>query len=165
MKADEIVRFRKICGMLASDQPGEVVAAAAKATAMLKTAGLTWEDVSPPMPQSASIRASVWGDLNRDRAQPSRDARPGWTQPTAKPKDRPPPEDADVHWRDSKGPDPNFQMRMVLRGLLKEILDNPEKYELVGKSRARIMALVAKRDWSSFDLTVVSHALAQAGLG
>lgn len=40
-------KFRKICGLLGSDQPGEAAAAAAKATAMLKAAGLTWQSIGP----------------------------------------------------------------------------------------------------------------------
>lgn len=45
MRSDAMARLRKVCGLLASDQPGERSAAALKATAMLKAAGMTWEDV------------------------------------------------------------------------------------------------------------------------
>lgn len=49
-------KFRKICGLLGSDQPGERSAAALKATTMLKSAGMTWAAVgisgaAPEQPQ------------------------------------------------------------------------------------------------------------------
>lgn len=46
MKVDALARFRKVCGLLASDHQGERAAAALKATAILKSAGKTWVDVS-----------------------------------------------------------------------------------------------------------------------
>ena len=41
----DVDRFRKVCGMLGSDHAGERSAAALKATAMLKDAGMTWDQV------------------------------------------------------------------------------------------------------------------------
>jgi hypothetical protein len=41
-------KLAKIAGLLASDQPGEVVAAAAAGTRSLRAAGLTWQDALAP---------------------------------------------------------------------------------------------------------------------
>lgn len=41
----DVARFQKLCGMLASPSDGERASAAAKASEMLKAAGLTWDDV------------------------------------------------------------------------------------------------------------------------
>ncbi len=45
--AFDLSRFRKICGLLASNQEGERAAAALKATAILKAGGKTWADIGP----------------------------------------------------------------------------------------------------------------------
>lgn len=42
----DVMRFRKVCGLLGSDQDGERASASLKATAMLKESGLGWGDVS-----------------------------------------------------------------------------------------------------------------------
>lgn len=165
MKPDEIARFRKICGMLASDHAGEVVAAAVKATAMLKAAGWTWADVSPPNPYYADAKPgrgpNFWDFY------PGTGAKSGYTQPTAKPKNRPDPVDADVHWRDqpaSNSGAANAHMRNVLTAVLQEMLDSPQKYDFVGTSKLKIERLVAKGAWSSFDFKVATEVLMQAGL-
>jgi hypothetical protein len=45
-------KLAKVCGLLASDQPGEVVSAAAVATRILQQHGATWADlVQPCAPQ------------------------------------------------------------------------------------------------------------------
>lgn len=85
----DLKKFRKVLGMLASDQVGERAAAAAKATEMLKVAGWTWADVSlPALPYysnaPADRRPGFWDFANSASGQ-------RWTQPTAKPKNRPPP--------------------------------------------------------------------------
>lgn len=67
-------RFRKILGLLGSDQPGEVAAAASKATAMLKAEGLTWASVGPgasaaprgPDPTEVLILMSKLGVANQE---------------------------------------------------------------------------------------------------
>lgn len=41
----DLERFRKVLGMLGSDQDGERSAAALRASAMLKEAGVSWNDV------------------------------------------------------------------------------------------------------------------------
>lgn len=41
----DVDRFRRICGLLGSEHDGERASAALKATAMLKDAGMTWEQV------------------------------------------------------------------------------------------------------------------------
>jgi len=43
---DFLVRFRKICGLLGSDHVGERSNAANLATEMLRSVGLTWQDIS-----------------------------------------------------------------------------------------------------------------------
>lgn len=45
MKADALSRFRKVCGLLASNHAGERAAAALKATALLEAGGKTWADI------------------------------------------------------------------------------------------------------------------------
>lgn len=42
---DSLGRFRKVCGLLASDHAGERAAAALKATQALKAMGKTWANV------------------------------------------------------------------------------------------------------------------------
>jgi hypothetical protein len=43
-------RLAKLCGLLGSDHIGERAAAAAKADALVRNAGLTWRDVITPSP-------------------------------------------------------------------------------------------------------------------
>lgn len=45
MDALTLARFRKVCGMLASNHEGERAAAAVMATRLLKNSGKTWADV------------------------------------------------------------------------------------------------------------------------
>lgn len=136
--------------MLASDQVGERAAAAAKATEMLKAAGWTWADVSlPALPYysdaPADHRPGFW-----DFAKSASGQR--WTQPTVKPKRRPEPEDV--------GGDPHWRMRAELR----EILNRPEKFTLVGRTRIILEALVEKPTWSVFEVSAVGQALMAAGV-
>lgn len=56
MDASTLDRFRKILGLLGSDHDGERSAAALKATAMLKAAGVTWADVGPGGIQTVYVR-------------------------------------------------------------------------------------------------------------
>lgn len=58
----DLDRFRKVLGMLGSDQPGERSAAALKATEMLKESGVDWAAVSINQPETAQKPAG--GDLN-----------------------------------------------------------------------------------------------------
>jgi hypothetical protein len=46
-------RLTKLCGLLGSDHLGERAAAAAKADALVRSAGLTWRDVITPSPPIA----------------------------------------------------------------------------------------------------------------
>lgn len=61
----DVDRFRKVCGLLGSDQDGERSAAALKATEMLKAAGKSWEQVglgavTPPRDaEGAAYRATA----------------------------------------------------------------------------------------------------------
>jgi hypothetical protein len=43
-------KLSKVCALLASDQPGEVVAAAAAGTRLLRSHGLSWADLLRPCP-------------------------------------------------------------------------------------------------------------------
>ena len=59
----ERTKLARILALLASDQPGEVVAAAHAANRMVKAAGLSWSDVLTGFPVEPPI------------------SRPGWTAP------------------------------------------------------------------------------------
>lgn len=48
-------RLVKIAGLLASDKMGERAAAAAKASGILKRAGMTWEDALRPPPGRQTV--------------------------------------------------------------------------------------------------------------
>ena len=58
----DLDRFRKVLGMLGSDQPGERSAAALKATEMLRESGVDWSAVS--VNQSGDQKSGAGGDLN-----------------------------------------------------------------------------------------------------
>jgi hypothetical protein len=61
------VRLVRICGLLGSDQAGEAASAAAAATKLIRSAGLTWQELlepivvapPPPRPPSPDWRAAV----------------------------------------------------------------------------------------------------------
>ena len=57
----DLVRLARILGMLGSEHAGERAAAAAKATALLKSAGLTWADFTDLLrhPLPALIRTPL----------------------------------------------------------------------------------------------------------
>lgn len=57
----DLDRFRKVLGLLGSDHDGERSAAALRATAMLKEAGMGWADVSA---NQAAQKATGGGGLN-----------------------------------------------------------------------------------------------------
>lgn len=46
MDARTLDRFRKVCGLLSSEHVGERAAAALRATEMLRSAGLSWSEVT-----------------------------------------------------------------------------------------------------------------------
>ncbi len=55
----DIGKLAKLCGLFSSDQMGERAAAAAKADAMVRAAGLTWPDVlTPKMDDAVHFEAS-----------------------------------------------------------------------------------------------------------
>lgn len=56
----DLDRFRKILGMLGSEHGGERSAAALKATAMLKEAGLTWENVTAGQAGPSFTEVVMW---------------------------------------------------------------------------------------------------------
>ena len=70
----DLDRFRKMLGMLGSDQSGERSAAALKCSAWLREHSLTWADVSLPVVVDAGVQRRVSDDLERAvrRANPSR---------------------------------------------------------------------------------------------
>ena len=70
----DLERFRRLAGLLGSDQMGERAAAALKCSAMLKSFGLTWADVSLPVVVDGGTQRPVSEDLERAvrRANPSR---------------------------------------------------------------------------------------------
>lgn len=89
MTPDDLARFRRIAGLLASDQIGERAAAALKCTELLKAHGLSWSDVTLPVsgPDVLAQRSGMNADdLERAvrRANPSRanqaEKRAAWAQ-------------------------------------------------------------------------------------
>ena len=77
MTPSDLERFRKLAGLLGSDQVGERAAAALKCTELLKAHGLTWADVRLPVVVDGGVQRRVSDDLERAvrRANPSRAAR------------------------------------------------------------------------------------------
>jgi hypothetical protein len=60
-------RLRKLCGMLGSEHDGERAAAAAKADALVRAAGLTWaEIIAPPIVPDYSPRIRSWRSGDTD---------------------------------------------------------------------------------------------------
>jgi hypothetical protein len=61
-------RLRKLCGMLGSEHDGERAAAAAKADALLRAAGLTWADVitAPSLIPEHPVRIRAWRASDSD---------------------------------------------------------------------------------------------------
>lgn len=79
MTPADLERFRRICGLLGSDQVGERAAAAAKATELLRAAGLSWADVRLPEEVPAFLRKAApeaaGGPAEPDMMQAARQAR------------------------------------------------------------------------------------------
>lgn len=68
MLAIDINRFIQVCGMLGSDHEGERAAAAFQATKMLRSAGLTWEELLRYVAerQNEASAADASGKTTRD---------------------------------------------------------------------------------------------------
>lgn len=69
MKPDVAVRFRKLCGMLASAHDGERAAAALKATELLKQTGASWADVAVGAATTSKPMFTVWSDVDLNAVQ------------------------------------------------------------------------------------------------
>lgn len=71
MTPDDVARFRKILGLLGSDQVGERAAAAKKASEFLASHGLSWSDVTLPVsgPDVLAQWREVAGDHLREQAE------------------------------------------------------------------------------------------------
>ena len=70
-------RFRKVCGLLASSHDGERAAAALKATAMLRAAGMSWAQVgvgaATASAHDAGMMAAIYKtSLDLERARTTR---------------------------------------------------------------------------------------------
>lgn len=82
MTAADLERFRKLAGLLGSDQVGERAAAALKCTEWLASHGLAWADVSlpvvaDPVPEPAELlkrrRETATDDLRKNAEPPMSD--------------------------------------------------------------------------------------------
>ncbi len=67
MTPPDLERFRKLLGMLGSDQAGERAAAALKATEWLKANGLSWSDVTVPGAGAAMVGVAEVGEAEMAR--------------------------------------------------------------------------------------------------
>lgn len=65
-------RLAKILSLLSSDRPGEVVAAGAAATRLIRERGVGWADIIAPAPVAAE---PAWSSTRQSRAS--------WTTPSA----------------------------------------------------------------------------------
>lgn len=76
MTPDDLARFRKILGLLGSDQVGERAAAAKKASEFLASHSLSWSDVTLPVsgPDVLAQRREAAGEnLRRSAERPVSD--------------------------------------------------------------------------------------------
>lgn len=81
MTPSDLDRFRKLCGLLGSDQVGERAAAALKATDFLEQHGLGWADVA--LPVVSEPMPVVVSQVDREAMQEAREnvlRRARWAQ-------------------------------------------------------------------------------------
>ncbi len=93
MNASDLERFRRLCGLLGSDQMGERAAAALKCCEFLGQHGLSWSDVLLPLPAEPAEAIPPDELLRRRREEQKASYKARWarTEP-----------DADGFWSDGR---------------------------------------------------------------